>query len=151
MIENISTIGQVWYYNATSGEHICEVNAFKLLDTVQKYPKIVFWLAIAILGAVLLDRFVMPQIRKRWEKIYLAVARIPDTIIYVCAPALAWFAAFTTFHITEEISRYYIETPLMIILGLSLLYIIWKKRHAIKAGINEEEEKDDPTKPGRNN
>jgi hypothetical protein len=127
MINNTTyttTIGFI-EQNSTSFKEICELNQYNMMNSVQKYPKIIFYLALTIFLFLFIDRIIIPIFPKLHPYIL-------DTLIKVSSAlslALLFFITLFTFNITQE-NYNIVQIPIyifsIILIGLTI-YTNWSK------------------------
>ena len=114
--------------NVTSFKEICEINQYKILESVQRYPKIIFYLSLALFLFLMIDRIILPMIPKLYQ--YLG----NETLIKVSSAlslANIYFITLFTFNITE-INYKYISLALWIFSGILICATIYKNKEKIK-------------------
>lgn len=116
---------QIIAQKANNFTQTCEINQYNMISNLERYPKIIFYLGLAVFLFLFIDRIILPHFKKAQEYIGEELIKLSSAL----SLALIYFITLFTFKITEETYKY-ISIPLwMISIGLliGVIYTKWKQ------------------------
>ena len=127
---NIYITGNLFYNETVSSEKICELNQLKMLESVQKFPKIVFYL-ILLSFSIYFCYMIYTALSKNKERIE-KIANIILNLQTSLTAIILYFATFTTFN-AEKVNTLAQSAIITLILILGVvLYLNWKRKWSKK-------------------